>query len=135
MPRFLRRWISKLLTKLIPRFAVWRARQMVTLYANSGLSKKRLAMLEADARKAVRRGKPLDALRILHCALLLNPEAPQIKKFAKELVVKRWKLSNAKPPLSKEQLNFAVDLKMERFAIYVMQSVDRGSFFKAQVPQ
>ncbi|MBM5784958.1 MAG: hypothetical protein FJ076_09045 [Cyanobacteria bacterium K_DeepCast_35m_m1_288] len=135
MPRFLRRWISKILTALFPRFAVWRARQMVTLYANSGLSAKRLAMLEADARKAVRSGKPLDALRILHCALLLNPEAPQIKKFAKKLVVKRWKLSSTKPPLSEEQLNFAVDLKIERFAIYVMQSIDRGGFAKAKLPE
>lgn len=134
MPRFLRLWISKALATIFPRFAVWRVRQMVTLYANSGFSAKRLSMLEADARQALRRGSQLNALRILHCALLLNPEAGRIRKTAREIVAKRWKIA-LKPGLNREQLQLEVDLKMERFAIYVMQSIDRGSFARAQIPQ
>ena len=134
MPRILRHLIDKALRRIFPRFAVWRALQMVRLYAETGLSRKRLDMLEDDAQELLKRGKLLDALRILHCALLLNPKAGNLRAFAKELVAKRWKLKESNA-ISKSQVDVMIEAKMDIFADYVMQCVDRGGFSKACVPK
>jgi len=133
MVKSFRRFLEKTLKRVFPHFAAWRALQLVRLYTETGLSRKRLAMLEVDAQELLKQGKTLDALRVLHCALLLNPKAGHLRAIAKELVAKRWKLNTSKA-VSREEVDNMIDAKMYVFSSYVMQCVDHGSFAKVRVP-
>ena len=108
---------------------------MVRLYAGEGLSRKRLAMLEADARKMVQKGRLADALRILHCALLLNPESRQTLQFADEVMAKKLKIkwSQAKGRSERESAELDLLLKSANFSLYVMRAVDRGGFSRVML--
>jgi len=133
MVKSFRRFLEKTLKRVFPHFAAWRALQLVRLYAETGFSRKRLAMLEADAQELLKRGQTLDALRTLHCALLLNPKAGHLRAIAKQLVAKHWKL-NVSEEVSKDEINAMIDAKMYVFSSYVMQCVDYGSYAKVRVP-
>ena len=112
------------------RFPVQRALWMVSLYASEGLRKRRLSMLELDAKEMLRLGRQLDALRILHCALLLNPGAKDVDRLAREVMTKKWKIKSDSDDQSDKNYIAAhqLDLKMQLFSWYVMQAVERGGF-------
>jgi hypothetical protein len=132
----IQRFIFRLICFVYPRFPVQRALWMVRLYVGEGLSQRRLAMLEEDARVMLRRGRQLDALRILHCALLLNPGAKGTERLAREITAKKWKMRSAlgRGVDQESSLHHQIDLKMERFSWYVMRAVERGGFAKLIPP-
>lgn len=137
MKKHLKSLIFRLICTIYPRFPVQRAVWLVRLYAGEPLSKKWLAMLEADARRMLAQRRQLDALRILHCGLLLNPDTGSLEKLAREIIAKRGKSEktngkNINGNIPDEHQN---ELKMRRFSWYVMQAVDRGSFARLSPPK
>lgn len=108
---------------------------MARLYADTGFSRRRLEMLEVDANDALNCGRKLDALRILSIALVMNPhQEGSIRNLAQELVAERWNLKVSEE-LAAHEVGDLVAAKMELFADYVMQSIDRGSFSRACAPR
>jgi hypothetical protein len=136
MKQKIQRLIFRLICSVYPRFPVQRALWIVRLYACEGLNIRQLSMLEEDAREMVRQGRQLDALRILHCALLLNPGAKAAEQLAREITAKRCKMKKAvnRAVDSEHLVHHQIDLKMERFSWYVMRAVERGGFAKLTLP-
>lgn len=137
MKQKIQRLIFRLICAVYPRFPVQRALWMVRLYAGEGLSQRRLAMLEGDAREMLRQGRQLDALRILHCALLLNPGAKTTEQLARDTTAKKWKMKGAldRAEAQDHPVHHQIDLKMERFSWYVVRAVERGGFAKLTPPE
>ena len=122
-----------LLKSIFPRFTVWRALQMARFYSDTVFSRRRLQMLEEDAKDALNHGELLDSLRILCCILVINPDSETIRKRARELVASCWDLKIS-DKLDANDINLLIDQKLQLFISYTMQSVDRGSFSKACTP-
>ncbi len=133
----IRRFIFRLICAVYPRFPVQRALWMVKIYGDEGLSQRRQAMLEADSQEMLRQGRQLDALRILHCAIILSPNNYNADKLARDIIASRRK---AKSTLDRsankdDYIHHQIDLEMQRFALYVMRAVERGGYAKLSPPK
>ena len=132
----LRRLIFRLICAVYPRFPVQRALWMVRLYAGEGLSQRRISMLEEDARDMLRQRRQLDALRILHCGLLLSPKCRSINELARKILASKYKMRALieNSDNQEDYVHHQINLKMHRFSSYVMRAVEQGGYRRLAPP-